>query len=54
MLDFMGADTALFYRVNGLTGHYSALDALMVAAATCAPLFYAFLLVGCWLAWRQR
>ena len=50
----MNADIALFYSINGLTGRYPPLDALMVAAARYAPVCYALVLVGCWLMWRQR
>ena len=50
----MSADITLFYHINGLTGRFPALDALMVAAAAYAPVCYALLLTGCWLIWRQR
>jgi len=48
------ADVALFHRINGLAGNHHWLDVLMVASAKYAPVFYALVLLGCWLTWRPR
>lgn len=40
--------------MNGLAGHHHWLDVLMVVSAKYAPVFYALVLLGCWLTWRPR
>lgn len=47
-------DYDLFRAINGLAGRSHALDQVMIAIATYAPVLYALALVALWLTWRQR
>lgn len=49
----MPLDTALFRWGNGFAGHHPALDAIMSAVASYAPLVVVVVLLACWGRWRR-
>lgn len=49
----MSPDVALFRWVNGFAGHHAALDAVMSAVASDAPLVVVVVLLACWARWRR-
>ena len=49
----MSLDVALFRWLNGLAGHHPALDGVMSAVASYAPLVVVVVLLACWGRWRR-
>lgn len=50
----MSVDTAVFHWINGLAHRSGALDAIMIAVASDAPIVFAVVLLACWARWRPE